>query len=436
MKKIIVKDFLNYVAIFVIFTGAWSYNYGSFAELRASYFIITAVFMLWLPFLKGIHFNRVFLSFFTVMIIVSFYNLFFGNNTLPLLLKQVVGVLQSAVFFYVLVKINNYDVKKLFKIYLNIALAIALIGLFQEICFLLKFRPGYDYSWLFPQWTLASFTTDRFLRISSILPEPAHFCNVMMPAVFVSIASFFRNTFYLQKRWKSVAIIASFFLAFSSGGYLAVFFSIFLLLYNYRRIQYILIFIVLAWFLAFFLYNNDTIFKEKFDDSLAALKGEVRLETTNLSTFAIFSNLDVTYNSLKNNLFFGSGLGSHWVSYDKYILQRPQSPVGIALLAYHSVLCRGDAGSICLRLLSETGVFGFLVFLIFIIKFHVSKKSDRTGYLWVISNAVLSMFFIKLLRMGHYFIDGFLFFIWVYYFAKLKALKDDKGRLLLNEQSS
>lgn len=417
------KDFLNYIAMSVIFSGAWSYNYGGFAELRVSYFIITAVFFLWLPFLKGIYCNRTFILIFILFTIASAYNLVAGDNTFTFLSKQVTGVLQNAVFFYLLVKINDYDVKRLFKIYLNLAFFTALIGIFQEISFLVKFKPGYDYSWFLPQWSLASHLSDKFLRVSSILPEPAHFCNVMMPAFFVSSVSFFKNTFKFQGKLASIVIIFSFILSFSTGGYIAVFFAIILLFLNYRKINIVILGlgIIITAFCS--LYGTNEVFKAKIDDSLGILSGRSVLgDKINLSTYAIFSNMRVAEYSLARNPVFGSGLGSHPLTYDKHIgVDIPWSNI------HHNIQCKGDAGSLFIRLLSETGILGLLIFFVFILKFYISKKSDKTGYLWIISNAVLSMFFIKLLRMGHYFVDGFLFFIWIYYFSKLRLRENLRG---------
>ena len=76
-----------------------------------------------------------------------------------------------------------------------------------------------------------------------------------------------------------------------------------------------------------------------------------------------------------------------------------------------------DANSLFLRLLSETGLFGIIVFFYFLFKSHLLKKRDKSKYLWIISNAILALFLIKLIRSGHYFVNGFFFFFWLYYFS-------------------
>lgn len=80
-----------------------------------------------------------------------------------------------------------------------------------------------------------------------------------------------------------------------------------------------------------------------------------------------------------------------------------------------------DANSLFLRLRSETGLLGLLLIFIFIFKFHIIRKNDKSGYLWIINNGILSMFAIRLLRFGHYFATGFFFFFWLYYFSKIDS---------------
>lgn len=72
-----------------------------------------------------------------------------------------------------------------------------------------------------------------------------------------------------------------------------------------------------------------------------------------------------------------------------------------------------------------------------VFKFHVLKKNDRNGYLWLMSNAILTMFLIRLLRCGHYFKGGFFFFFWLYYFAgRSNALAKVEFKKGINENTS
>lgn len=409
--KFTLKDAINYIVIFIIFSSAFTFrDIFLFAELRISYLIMVLALLLWIPFLKNIYFNKVFFFLFGIIIIFSLYNIYVGKDTLGLLVKQVIGILLNAIIFYLLIKVNNYDLKRLFKIYLNIAFLVGAIGLIQELSYLLNFRFGYDFQYIIPNWKI-SVSQYGFLRINSILSEPASFCYSMMPAFFVSIISFSRNSFRFLTKWKSLIIISSFFLTFSTIGYIGMVTSLFLLMYNYRKIRYIFGGIILMFVFVFFLWNNIGDFQIRIGDSIDMLTGKANLTTVNLSTFALFSNSLVAYNSFKDNPIFGSGLGSHKLSYHKYI----NDIVDVNKIS--TFLNVDDASSLFLRLLSETGLFGIIIFFYFLFKFHLSKKRDESNYLWIINNAILAMFLIRLIRCGHYFINGFFFFFWLYYFV-------------------
>ena len=409
--KLTLKDIINYIVIFTIFSSAFTFrDIFLFADLRITYLIMVLALLLWILFVENIYFNKAFFFLFSIIIISSFYNIYIGKDTLGLLAKQVIGISLNAIIFYLLLKINKYDLKGLFKIYLNIAVLVGAIGLIQELSYLLNFKFGYDFYYIIPNWK-TSISQSGFLRINSILPEPASFCYSMMPAFFVSIISFSRNSFRFLTKWKSLIIISSFFLTFSTIGYIGIVISLFLLMYNYRKIRYVFAGIIIVFVFVFFLWNNISEFQVRIGDSIDMLTGKANLETVNLSTFALFSNALVAYNSFKDSPIFGSGLGSHKLSYYKYI----NDIVDINKIS--TFLNVDDANSLFSRLLSETGLFGIVIFFYFLFKFHLSKKRDESNYLWIINNAILAMFLIRLIRCGHYFINGFFFFFWLYYFA-------------------
>lgn len=337
---------------------------------------------------------------------------------MSLFLKQLLGIFSNAFIFYLLMKINHYDIKGLFKIYLRLAFIVALIGIIQEVSYVFKFKPGYDFRGILPVWDISLVNDLNLIRVSSILPEAFFFCIVMVPAFFVSIISFLKNSFQFQSKFNSVVIIVSFFLTFSVIGYFGAFFAVILLLYNNRKIRYIVVCAVIILGLAHFSYNKVGIMKIKIDNLFGVIEGREKLEYANISVYAFFSNALVAYNSFKDNPFFGHGLGSHPESYAKYVLREKLIPASAEIDAGN--ICKGDAGSLFIRLLSETGLFGILIFFGFIVIYYLPKWKDQTGYLWIINNAALSLFFLKILRGGNYFVDGFFFFFWLYYFSKIK----------------
>ena len=68
--KITVRKLINYIAIFVVFSGSLTFRgILSFMDLRISYLIMALVLLLCIPFLRGIYFNKTFLFLFGVITI-------------------------------------------------------------------------------------------------------------------------------------------------------------------------------------------------------------------------------------------------------------------------------------------------------------------------------------------------------------------------------
>ncbi|MDD5617692.1 MAG: O-antigen ligase family protein [Candidatus Omnitrophica bacterium] len=328
------------------------------------------------------------------------------------MLKQILGFILNGVVYYLLLKLNKYNVDRLFRVYLNLAFIVALIGIFQAVCFSLHFKPGFDYSYFLARFKQAG-NVHGIMRVSSILPEPSHFGAAMMPAVFVAILNIFKRDNKFINLARSFLIVISVVLSFSLVSYAGIICACILVMANYRKFKLIFFGVLAITIFTVAVYTYSPALKRKVDDTAAVLTGKIGPEKTNMSTFAMVTNALVAYKSLMHNPVFGSGLGSHPISYDKY------NTCVINPKVYTVAPCKGDSGSLFLRLISETGLLGLGIFLFFIFKFYVSYRENE--YLWVISNSIVSLFFINLLRMGNYFSGGFIFFVWLYYFVGKKA---------------
>jgi hypothetical protein len=320
------------------------------------------------------------------------------------------------------VKANKYDIRNLFKVYLNLAFIVGLIGLFQQCSYLLGFEPGYDFSYIFPSWKLVA-TETGLLRVNSIMPEPATFCTSMMPAVFTAIVSFSGAGSKLLTRPKSVVIICSVLLSFSLVGYIGIAFSILLLFYNLQRKRYLVLCSILIAAFTLVAYQTIDDVRVRVDDSIDILTGSKLPTEVNLSTFTFVTNANITYHSFKDNPVFGTGLGSRSICFDRYIgnIIAPED-------YYLAVLNLQDGNSLFLRLVSEVGLFGLIVVIFFICKFYVPKKRSPDRWLWVINNSILALFAVRMLRAGHYFNNGMFFFVWLYYLVGRDAILGTNNR--------
>src|SRR5690606_31260172 len=105
-------------------------------------------------------------------------------------------------------------------------------------------------------------------------------------------------------------------------------------------------------------------------------------------------NYHVTMENLKTNWLFGGGIGSHPIAFDRYSLSKKIDVYGFSSNA-------ADANSMLLRLLSETGLFGTAIFVFILFRFYVSRKDGEEDVHWLISNALLSLIVLNLVRQGH-----------------------------------
>ena len=79
---------------------------------------------------------------------------------------------------------------------------------------------------------------------------------------------------------------------------------------------------------------------------------------------------------------------------------------------------KADANSMLLRLLSETGLYGVIIMLSFVIYNIVPRNKSANDTNWLVSNGILVVILVYLMRQGHYFINGFPFFLWLYYYVR------------------
>lgn len=451
------RNFINYLAIATVFGEAFtcrivfSFWWNCYFKIYNLILVIIVIFFFFS--LRKVYFNKIFLFLFSIIVYFSLFNVLMGNSVMFFFLPQVIVIFTHSLAFYLLIKFNKKDIKKLFLIYLNIAFFVGLVGLIQYIGYKAYFftgyleinqllsdgdyahiisyiRPFFDFSLIFSEWTNWRLTWGYSgFRINSIMPEPVSFCIVMMPAFFTALTSFMKNNFRFISKKKSLIIIASFIVTYSLVGYIAIFCAILLLSFNCLKLRRIILGVTAAILLLilFYVFNPDVHIRVKGIYKL--LTGKTPLESVEQSTYTLARNALVTFDVVKENCVFGKGLSSHLISFEDYTKKaKIIDPPGIYILN------KSDANSLFLRLLSETGLFGLIIFLVFISKYYIKKKEDNTNYLWIISNAIFVLFLIRLLRQGNYISEGFFFFFWLYYFAR-KIMKKTNIENMLIEKS-
>jgi hypothetical protein len=396
----------------------------------------TVTFMIFLSIFLGssiLLFKEPFEGYFHYVIYAALLPFFVSRYQLPktpfkiLLIPLVVGIFQIAlgsnevllsvsVYYYVM-EYFELNVEKMFKIYLIWAYWSAIIAMVQFICFKIGFKEGYDYGFILNKGGHV-ITSDGGIRVSSIFLEPSQLGIMLGPAAFVALFNLTRKKNYHYKIHQSIIVLIALYLSKSSTGYLGLFLAVIILGINFGYILYVIVFFVLGYFTAWGLYNTVDEFKERVDSSTALwINDDLSYKNVNSSSFVLYNNAHIAWTNLKEHPVFGTGLGSHPIAYEKYSYTK--SIVKVKGIEFN----KQDANSMFFRIMSETGVFGLVFIITLVFKCFVGYNGDENDNHWIISGALLVIILLYLLRQGNYFLNGFPFFVWLYYYTKLSSIK-------------
>ena len=408
---------INKVIIFLIYISIFVNSY-VFVKEPAEIYVGYIAYVLLLPLL--IFRYRIpgyLILIFLILFLTGVLNIFLDHDTLPQFLKVFLGVFFSYLFYYLVVVHYEYNVEKLFQLYLKGCYIVAIIGIIQFVSYLVGFVPGYDFRWILNKWGVP--VGGNFgIRINSIFGEPTYFGACVSAGAFVSIYNLMvREPFYLSKL-QSAVILVAYLASFSGVAYIAVFVSFIILLINFGFVRYVLIFVPIIIGAFTYLYSNVSEFRDRYDSTIDIFEtGQFSIGHTHGSSIILYNNYRVALENFSTNFLVGTGLGSHPVAFEKYSITKDIGVYGFDLNSQ-------DANSMLLRLISETGLFGTILMLGIIFRNFVRRTTENIpSHFWLISGAILTMIIVNLLRQGHYFINGFPFFIWLYYYNKVNYRK-------------
>ena len=367
------------------------------------------------------------------LLIVGIFNIAVDNNTIANFLKIYLNIAISLIFYQYVMQYYEFDVKRIFKMYLNVSFFICLIGLFQLVSYWIGFKYGYNFRLLYivNKWGITK--GGLGIRINSLFSEPSYLGAVIGPAFFISIYQLVTRTSNFLSLKKCLLIITCYILSFSSVAYLGVFFAVVLLTINYGAIRYFLVAIPLVIFLFFMAYNNTKEFKERVDginelffenildndiSKTETKAGKVKriknfLKRVHGSSFVFYNNYNAAKQNFIENPLFGTGLGSHEFAYEKYNLSEK---IG-GIYQFNTT----DANSMFLRVVSEAGLIGVLFLILFVFKYFVSRdlNNNEIDDYWLIGNALLVLILLQYARQGNYTYNGFFLYGWMYYYNKM-----------------
>lgn len=332
-------------------------------------------------------------------------------NTLQQLNKVTLGFFLSMSFFEYVMRGFEFDVKAIFRFYMKCAFVVSVIALIQYVSFQIGFSPGYNYRWLFNKWGVI--VGGGGIRINSLFSEPAYYAASMSPAFFVAVSNLFnRKSPVFVTVLQSVLIVAAYPLTRSSVGMFGILLTFILLVVNSGFIRYGLFVAPLLFFGFNYAYNNVVDFRDRVDGTFEIYNtGNVYSYDIHGSSFVLYNHTHIATENFNAHPLFGTGLGSHETAFNNYSLTNLQGVVDIEFN-------KADANSMALRLMSETGLAGLIVFGFFFFSNWLIKPFSVDDEYWVINNACFLIISLQLLRQGNYYYCGFPLFIWLYYYSK------------------
>ncbi|MBL7935969.1 MAG: hypothetical protein JNM51_09220, partial [Bacteroidia bacterium] len=355
-------------------------------------------------------FNRNMFFIFLILFVTGLVHVLLDNNSSAQFFKVFIGLFLSYFFYYYVVLELDYDVEQLFKWYLKGAYITSILGIFQFIFFQIGYVSGYRFFNVFNKWGII--TGGNFgIRVNSVFAEPTHLGAVLSSAFFIALYNLMRKETFGLTRFQSIIVVITYLLSFSGLGQVGIFLSFIFLAISFGLIRYIFVLIPIVILLFNFLYNNVSEFKDRLDSTFGLFFGGEKFELgkTHGSSFILYNNYVVAFENFKSNFLFGTGIGSHPTAFERYSIAKDISVWGFNLNS-------ADANSMFLRLVSETGLFGVLIFLIIMVKCYVKRDINHLTYHWLVSNSILIMILLNLFRQGHYFLNGFPFFVIIYYY--------------------
>lgn len=321
------------------------------------------------------------------------------------------GMFMSFTFYHYVLKYYKFNLLQVFSVYLKWSYIVALIGVVQAASYLVGFEYGYNFRWLLNKWGVAEGGL-MGIRINSVFSEPSGLAAALAPAVFVAVYNLMhKKNFVLSKR-ASITILIIYIISGSSTAYIGIL-LIFILISMSIKFRYLLMGIIGGSIILFSFYNVSNDFKSRVDSSIGLwIYQDYTIDNTNTSSFVLYNNIHVAIESFKEYPLFGTGLGSYSVAYQKHSLTK-----NVEVIAYNFEFNTSDGNSLLVRMLVELGGGGVFFFFLLLVRGFIYLRIEEEFLTYkIISQAILVLIFLNLMRQGNYFLNGFPLFVLIYYY--------------------
>jgi hypothetical protein len=362
-------------------------------------------------------------KFLAILYLFVFFQTFivnFPNTFLVSTLKQYIGLILFSITLFSFISVYRYRIVNIIQIYYKFVLILAGIGILQCVFFTLfgfTFKPQNLISGKSFGGGVYPFSHEiigLLPRVVGLSTEPAHYAVLMLPGVYISLLVLVGKAGQIGIHGKSIAkiILIGFVLSFSMVGFFGLalcLLSVFSGSLKGKLLPKISIFIFFIGLL-FFMSKTDLSSKITTLPSMVSNIENFDYTSSDLTGFALVSNLIVAREGLIKSNFIGTGLNSHIDTYNQVIYK---------LFSNSQVvfeLNKENAGSLFIRLPSEFGILGLISFIVFLFYYHLGKKDYDSPYK-LINNMVLVILISFAFRNGEYINVFFWLFVALYYYT-------------------
>lgn len=280
--------------------------------------------------------------------------------------------------------------KEIFSIIYDAAFFLAFYGCIQEFAYIAHVPALYDISRYGFTVNGAYASSNGLMRAMSLYAEPAHTSSIVGLSFLIGIVGEKEKIGYI-KRWKTIIIMAYAVLTQSALVYLALIGAVisFVVFFQdglQKKVKWIVTGLLAV--AGVLLVQGELVLQV-----LGKLSQFKTLETdtgNDLSALAVVSNFKIAVEKMKDGYWWGTGIDSHRLYYDRYIHR-----IYDYLYMY---LNSSDCASLYTRIFSEFGIVGFILFICALIRKLLQSIKLRNK---ILSICVI-MFCITVARNGNY----------------------------------
>ena len=365
-----------------------------------------------------LHLPKVLLAIFIYIFFQTFI-IEFNSNSFVSSFKHFLGLAIFSIVIFSYISINRGNIIKVAKMYYWFAFVTVIVGLFQTILFIffkISFIPqnlisGTERA---GRGALSVEVLNIFPRPIGLSTEPAHYAIYLLPGVYMALMVLTGrgSEFKIYNKLVAWLLLIGFVLSFSLVGYFGLMICLVSIFTYDLKKGLALKFVLFIFFVTPILFISQSSVGSKIT-SLVSIQEDVsghKYETSDLTGFALVSNILVAKAGLSKSNYIGTGLNTHRDTYNASIY----NDLDVSQVIFE--LNKEDAGSLFIRIISEFGIPGIFFFIFFFFKYSLGKKIKRSP-LKSLNRMCMIILISYSIRNGSYLNTYFFIFLAIFYYT-------------------